>query len=79
MRKSNYIHRLQDQVEDLETDKAEALAELTALRAYIASSKFRHGSPLDGYVNVQDVETRVLAAMASLYSTAAPSGQSRAG
>ena len=50
-----YINRLQDQVAELQQEKAEALRGATDLLKYLASEKFQSGSELDGYVSVADV------------------------
>ena len=50
-----YINRLQDEVKELNIEKAEALRGVLDLIMYLRSPKFNHGSDLDGYVNVQDV------------------------
>jgi hypothetical protein len=55
----NHIHRLQAQVRSLKHEQAALQDSITDLVAYITSSKFRCGDPLDGYVNVQDVLNRI--------------------
>lgn len=51
----NYIKKLQAKVNQHEVSKEIAEKNLSELRKYLLSEKFRCGDSLDGYVNVQDV------------------------
>lgn len=56
---TNYIHTLQDKVQELEAEKKAARESLIELEAYLTSSKFNCGDELDGYVSIQDVLNRM--------------------
>lgn len=55
----NYIQKLQQQVDDLKREKAEAKQAVDELKAYLQSEKFQAGE-LAGYVNVKDVLNRLV-------------------
>lgn len=62
----NYIHRLQDEVEELTKAKRAARLALIDLEVYLTSSKFNCGDELDGYVSIHDVLHRLRAAQDEL-------------
>ena len=47
----NYIQQLNAQIEALKTQRDAAREQLQELKSYLTSSKFAHGSELDGYVS----------------------------
>ena len=55
----NYIHRLQETVDTLSSQKRELSDGIKELKTYLQSSKFNCGDELDGYVNIQDVLNRL--------------------
>lgn len=55
----NYIHRLQQENEQLRNAARAAQEATSDLREYVNSAKFRSGDALDNYVNVQDVILRL--------------------
>jgi hypothetical protein len=55
----NYIKRLQREAKAKEARIQATESGLRELAAYLTSPKFRSGSDLDGYVNVQDVLDRI--------------------
>lgn len=57
--KTNYIHKLQDENENLKAKLAKKEAMINELRRYLNSGKFHCGDELDGYVNVADVLHRL--------------------
>ena len=62
----NYIHKLQQQVKELEDEKTDAREVLQELVDYLNSDKFRCNDSLDGYVNIKDVLTRLTPARSVL-------------
>lgn len=56
---ANYIHTLQAEVKRLEYIIEQNREIVNDLRRYLNSSKFHCGNELDGYVNVQDVISRL--------------------
>jgi len=62
----NYIHKLQQQVKELEDEKTDARESLQDLVNYLHSDKFRCNNSLDGYVNISDVLNRLGSARAAL-------------
>lgn len=55
----NYIQQLNAQIEALKTQRDAAREQLQELKGYLTSSKFAHGSELDGYVSTKDVLARL--------------------
>jgi len=55
----NYIHKLQEEVQEKDQELKAVQDGLANLREYLLSGKFRCGDSLDGYVNVQDVLNRM--------------------
>lgn len=55
----NYIHKLQGEVQEKDTEIKGIRESLSDLRKYLLSEKFQCGDDLDGYVNVQDVLNRL--------------------
>jgi hypothetical protein len=55
----NYIHKLQETVDTLSSQKRELQDGIKELKSYLQSSKFNCGDELDGYVNIQDVINRL--------------------
>jgi hypothetical protein len=55
----NYIHKLQETVDTLDSQKRELQDGIKELKSYLQSSKFNCGDELDGYVNIQDVINRL--------------------
>lgn len=55
----NYIKRLEMENADKAATIDRIRTHLQALERYLCSSKFRCGDTLDGYVNIQDVLTRL--------------------
>jgi hypothetical protein len=55
----NYIHKLQQEVNELKSQRDSLLDRLNELECYLLSDKFNCGDRLDGYVNCQDVLNRL--------------------
>ena len=55
----NYIKKLEKDLEQKTEDLQKIEVAINELKLYLLSEKFRCGSELDGYVNVQDVLHRL--------------------
>lgn len=62
----NYIKRLEKENEELRTILTSAKQILTDCCVYLDSKKFRCGDPLDGYVNISDVQDQLFNARTCL-------------
>lgn len=63
----NYILKLKSQRDNLHDQFLAVREEISCLLGYLQSSKFYGGSPLDGYVNTNDVISRITPALDMTY------------
>lgn len=55
----NYIQRITDENKILAEKLSSIDLEILAIRKYLNSPKFHHGSDLDNYVNTNDIHARL--------------------